>query len=301
MSGLIAGRARHLRPAGRSLGALVLAVVATTATQTALARPALAQDLRLISSSRRATVPVQSLETRIQYIAGRLSLRAGGPGRAYALTARYDDERFRLLEEYDPPRLTLGLEGSRGMRSGLRLGESSGTFDVRLGPDIPMRLAIEFGAGQADLDLGGLNLESLKVSTGASETRLVVSQPTAQSFERAELEVGAAEFEALELGNLQARRIDVAAGIGELVLDFSGQLIAQTQLHLSLGLGDLELRIPKGVGVRVTHDAFLASVDLPEMNERDGVWYSPNWSNAEQRIEVDLDAAFGEVRLVWLR
>jgi hypothetical protein len=164
-----------------------------------------------------------------------------------------------------------------------------------------MRLQIEFGAGEGWLDLGGLHLDELQLSTGASTTHLTVSRPTAQPFDRADFEVGAAEFEALELGNLQVRRLDVAAGVGDLVLDFSGQLLPQTELHLSLGLGNLELRIPDGVGVRVNHDSFLASLDLPGLNENGGAWYSPNWYEAERRIDIDLDAAFGEVSLVWLR
>ena len=277
---------------------LIIAALMGLASASGLA----AQDWRTVAASHLTTG--EPMRAEVRYSAGFLRLGAGDAGRAYALTVRYDEERFDLVNEFTDQRLRVGVSGSvRGLGS-LKLDDDAGELDLRLDPDTPLYLDIEFGAGKGDIDLGGLNLTNLKLTTGATETRVSVSAPTARAFAQAEFEVGAADFEARQLGNLRAHRLEIAAGVGDVRLDFSGAGdTGQTpmEVRVSLGIGALELRIPTDVGVRIERDAFLTSMDLPDMNERDGAWYSENWDSAARRIDFEIEAAFGDVELVWLR
>ena len=56
--------------------------------------------------------------------------------------------------------------------------------------EVPLRLRVETGAADADLDLGGLRLVELRLRTGASETRIAL--PAAAGFTRVDAEGGAA-------------------------------------------------------------------------------------------------------------
>jgi hypothetical protein len=237
---------------------------------------------------------------RVSFAAGTLDLRPGGPGQLYEMELRYRDDQFRPLQEYRRGELELGLE-SRGGNINLGGSRDGNEMELLLGTDVPLELDIEFGAGEGTMDLGGLRLARLELAAGASETTVDVSAPNRERMEEATFEVGAAEFTALRLGNLNASRITLDAGVGDVTLDLSGGDARNTQVEVSMGLGALELRFPREVGVRIEKDSFLTSMDTPEMVKRDGVWYSGNWDEAERRVHVELDAAFGSVEVVWLR
>jgi hypothetical protein len=64
------------------------------------------------------------------------------------------------------------------------------TWTMGVTADVPLRLRVESGAADADLDLSGLRLAELRLRTGASETR--VTLPAAAGFTRVDAEGGAA-------------------------------------------------------------------------------------------------------------
>jgi hypothetical protein len=163
-----------------------------------------------------------------------------------------------------------------------------------------MNLTLEFGAVRADLDLGGLDLRGLELTTGAADARMDVSRANPSEMDRAEIKVGAAEFTARNLGNLNARYIEVKAGVGDVHLDFGGEWRRDAEVSVEMALGALELRFPRGVGVRLVKDSFLTSLDAQEMVKRGDTWYSLDWETAERRITVEVDAAFGGIDIVWV-
>lgn len=280
-------------------GLLTRGLVAATCLLAVNAVPAAGQEWRTVNASRQAAGE-SGVETRINYAAGTLNLRPGSRGQLYAMELRYRDDQFRPLQEYRDGELELGLE-SRGRNINLGGSDRGNELDLLLGTGVPMALDVSFGAGRGMLDLGGVRLTRLDLATGASETTLDVSSPNPEGMEEAALEVGAAEFTGLRLGNLNARRISLDAGVGDVTLDFSGGEVVETDVEVSMGLGALELRFPTGVGVRIEKDSFLTSMETPEMVKRDGVWYSRNWDDATRRIRLEVDAAFGSVEVVWLR
>src|SRR5690606_21704264 len=174
-------------------------------------------------------------------------------------------------------------------------GLEGGAMEVELAPAVPMELDIRFGAGRADLDLGGLALTELRVQTGASETRLDVSRPNPVPLRQAELHVGAADFDARRLGNLNARSIEVNAGVGDVTIDLAGEWREDGTVEVRMGLGSLQLLVPEGVGVRLQRETLLTSLDAEGMVERGEDLYSSDWDAADRRITVRIGAAFGKV------
>ncbi len=174
-------------------------------------------------------------------------------------------------------------------------------MDLMLSREIPMDLDLEFGAVRADLDLGGLSMTGLSLSTGASESTVDISTPNPVAMRTASFEVGAADFTVRHLGNLNARRIEVDAGVGDIALWFTGAWEQEAQVAIDMGLGALELRFPEGLGVRLSKDSFLTSLDSEGMVKRGDAYYSLDWETADRRINVDLNAAFGSVRVMWVR
>jgi hypothetical protein len=267
---------------------------------TALPSLALGQSWRDVSMSRQASGE-DELDVEVVYGAGRFKVRAAEGRHLYRMQLRYDEDMFEPDVEYDHGRLHLGVDHigmGRSRRSDR--GGNGGEMDLELGRGIPMHLDLAFGAVRAELDLGGLSLLDLDLSTGASESTVDVSEPNPVPMRVANFEVGAADFEARDLGNLNARRIDVSAGVGEVTLWFTGEWRQDARASLKIGLGSLELHFPEGLGVRINKNSFLTSFDSQGLVKRGDSYYSLNWDDADRKVSIDLDAAFGSVRVLWV-
>lgn len=276
----------------RSLGALAVALAAVVG----LPGPAEAQTWSTMQLSRQLQAE-ESLQVSVRYGAGRFQVGPVDSRHLYQIRLRYDEEAFEPIHEYRDGRLRLGVEGS-GRRTTLRRGDSEGELELRLSRDVPMDVEMEFGAVRAELELGGLRLRNLKLTTGASDARLVVSQPNPIQMDRAHIQVGAAAFNAQQLGHLRAREVEVEAGVGDVRLGFQGLDRPDTRVKVSMGLGSVEIRVPRGVGVELSRSTFLTSVNAPGLDRRGDVFVSSDWDRAERRIRIEVDAAFGSISIL---
>jgi len=269
--------------------ALMLVAAATPAASGA--------QMRTVSMSRQLE-DEDEVRVAVEYGAGRFTVRPMDSGLLYRMNLEYDEDRYEPVVEYARHRLRVGVESIRG---GIRGRDSEGgRLDLELARGVPMDLDLEFGAVRADVDLGGLALTRLELSTGASESVIDVSEPSPSGMELARFEVGAAEFTARRLGNLNAERIEVDAGVGSLTLWLDGEWRRDARVGIDMGLGSLELRVPEGLGLQLRKDSFLTSLDSEGLVKRGETYESLNWANATRRVTIDLDAAFGSVNVVWV-
>jgi hypothetical protein len=257
-----------------------------------------AQSWRTVTNSRQAGSEGE-VDVRIKYAAGQFEVRPAERGLLYRMELTYDEDHFDPLSSFRNGTLELGIDG-RSRNFDLD-DDNESRMDLELGRGVPMDLRMEFGAVQADVDLGGLSLTRLQLTTGASESRIDVSEPNPEAMRRAEFEVGAASFTATNLGNLNAEILDVDAGVGDLELEFSGDWRRSARVNVDMGLGSLTLIFPRDVGVRLEKDTFLTSLDADEMTKRGDYYYSANWESAHIQIDVTVDAAFGGIDVEWVR
>lgn len=90
-------------------------------------------------------------------------------------------------------------------------------WDMRLNANIPTALTLQMGANKTEADLHDLRLTSLKVETGASETRIRLP---AQGRLRADFSLGAASLK-LTVPEGMAARIRATTGAATLSVDTS--------------------------------------------------------------------------------
>jgi hypothetical protein len=88
-------------------------------------------------------------------------------------------------------------------------------WDVRLNSDIPISLRLDTGAAKADLDLSTLRLTALKLSTGASETRVTLP---AHGRLPANFELGAASLMIIVPEGVAAR-VQVSQGVSSVIVN----------------------------------------------------------------------------------
>lgn len=267
----------------------------------ALVAPSLlaAQSWRTVTMSRQLPRASAELRVFVEYGAGQLDIRSVDEGVLYRMNLRYDEDAFEPVADFSSDRLRLGVES---LRRGIEVrGRQSGSLELELARGVPMDLDLEFGAVQAEIDLGGLALTDLSLSTGASESTIDVSEPNTVSMRTASFEVGAAQFTARHLGNLNAERIQLDAGVGSISLWLNGRWQRDAQVTIDMGLGALDLFVPEGLGVRLRKDSFLTALDSEGLVKRGDVYESLDFEDADRKITIDLDAAFGSVSVVWVR
>lgn len=261
-----------------------------------------AQSWRTVSSSRQKW-DEKALAVEVEYGAGRLTVSPADRPLLYQFQMRYDEDSVTPLTEYDrgSGKLRLGME-SRDRKRGVRVRNVSeeSRADLHLTRDVPLDLDLEFGAGEADIDLGGLSLRRLRLATGASDTRVAFRTPNRVPAETVKLEAGAASFEVTGLGNARAQRFEFDGGVGETTLDFTGAWDRNASAKVSMGIGSLKLRFPRDLGVRIVKDSFLTSFDASGMVKRGGAYYSRNWESATNRLTVEVDAALGSIDVDWI-
>lgn len=294
---------RVTRPRGRNtrgvassryLAALiaVLGIAALPAASTARA-----QDWRTLNT-RRQVAGERELRVDLEFGAGRLKIEPAAAGELYHAAIRYDAESFEPIAKYERGVLKLGIEGSgRGRRKRIRDGSQ---LTVGLGTDLPLDLDFAFGAVEAELELGGLRIRKAEIATGASETKLRFSEPNRHRLEKLDLTAGAAAFTATGLGNANAERIVFDGGVGDIVLDFSGEWRGDTRVEVTMGIGSLTLRLPRQVGVHLERETFLVSFDPQGLVKRGNGYYSEGWENADRRLTITVKGALGSVDIRWL-
>jgi hypothetical protein len=128
------------------------------------------------------------------------------------------------------------------------------TWAVGLTGEVPLRLRVETGAADGDLDLSGLRLAELRLRTGASETR--VTLPAAAGYTRVDAEGGAAAIRfrvpdgvaarirsAIALGSsdVDAARFPRSAAGGWESPDFGGAA-NRVEIEVRGGVGSLSVR-----------------------------------------------------------
>ena len=260
--------------------------------------PGVSQERTLTSSRQiQGTQPV-----RVDVESGAGTLRIGtldGGDLLYQMNLRYDEQVAVPVTEFDSAGRTLQL-GLRGRQSGGgRVREGSRT-EVELTREVPIDLAMRFGAGEATLELGGMRLRSLSVETGASETSILIDQPNPQRASLVELKAGAAEIRAIGLGNLRSEHYVFRGGVGAATLDFGGAWSADATANIDMGMGALILRFPRSLGVRIDRSSFLTRFDAADFGRRDGRDVSNNWDTAPHHITINLNAALGSVEVRWI-
>ncbi len=246
-------------------------------------------------------------ETRLQ---ADLDYRAGGlriaPGRAselYRMDASYDEDRYVPTSDFNAARgiVSLGIRpaGEGGLRvvSRRQLRQDA---NVAFSPTVDLDLDITLGAVDADLELGGLSLSELTMQTGASRTVIRFSQPNRSRCQAAEITAGAAEVTILGLGNSRCDRIDFEGGVGKVTLDFDGAWTSSSDARVKMAMGELTLRLPRRVGVRLTLDRFLASFDPAGLVKTGDGFQSAGYDRAERRLDIDVTTAIGGVRVEWV-
>jgi len=242
------------------------------------------------------------LNARVEYGAGSLRIEPGEPGQLYRMNLSYDEARFVPVSDFDASSRTVVLGLRAAGEGGVRVVSSkqlNQLATIGLSPRADLALDLSLGAVDADVELGGLRVSDLDLKTGASRATLRFSRPNGMRCRHASVSAGAAEVSVFGLGNSRCDLVEFEGGMGRVLLDFTGAWTSNAQVEVKMAMGELTLRLPRRVGVRLTMDKFLSSFEPSGLVRRGDSFVSPNYDGAQHRLDLALTTAMGGVRIDW--
>ena len=242
------------------------------------------------------------LTVRLEYAAGELRVAPGRGADLYRMDLSYDQDRYVPVSDYNAGNgaVILGLRpvGEGGVRVVSR-DQLAQLATVSLSPTPDLALDLALGAANSEVELGGLRITNLRVKTGASRAVIRFSQPNPVRCELATIGAGAAEVSVLGLGNSRCDNIQFEGGVGKVLLDFGGAWKSSSRVEVKMALGEVTLRLPRKVGVRLRMDKFLSSFEPIGLVRRGNEFQSADYDRRPRHLDLDLTTAMGGVNVEW--
>ena len=173
-------------------------------------------------------------------------------------------------------------------------------LDIKLSSVVPISFDVELGAGKGDLDLTDLQVKDIKISTGASSVTMKCSKQNPIFADDITIESGVSKFTATDLSNLNFRNLKFSGGVGSYKLDFDGKLRQSAEVQIEVGLGSINVYVPKTIPAKLLYDDnWLSSFNLDDDFEktRGGVYETSDFQKASKRLTIRMESGLGSVRV----
>jgi len=240
------------------------------------------------------------IDVAIEFGAGEIILTSADMAEVATVEVDYDPRRIECTVDYS----VRGGAGRLLVKSELlrkrNVDTEENLWEVVLSNRYPMVMEIEAGACDAELDLGGIPIEELKLEIGAASGELDFSQPNPERMKELDIDAGAASLDFRNLGNANFERFNFDGGAGSFELDFKGRYTGESEISIDIGLGSGEIVLPTDVPVRIEtgEPGWFSSVNLHDdhLDEvDDGVFESDDYNTADVRILLEIDVGLGSV------
>lgn len=163
---------------------------------------------------------------------------------------------------------TAALELSQKKVSGNQ-SDVENNWDVNLSKNTPLALFIQMGAGESKIDLGNSKVQKLEIQAGAVA-----------------LDV--------KLAKSALREANIKAGVGELNLDLSGDWNHDLTLDIAGGMGEINLTLPKGTGVKLETSGF-GSQDLSGLTKKGKFYINEAFGKTNHTLTIKAAGGLGSI------
>lgn len=255
-----------------------------------------AQQWRTIESARQLT-STDALHVKLTFAGGKFELNPLPGNLLYQMQLHYDEQAADAMHEYDAGnhQLRLGMsQANMGFRALKAMKhDEGGSMTVGLNPSVPVSLELNLAGAEAEAELGGMSIKSLKIHMGLAGGKVSFSAPNQVVLDQLSLDVGlgGASFE--NLGNANVAQININGGMGGVSLDFGDRVAHDVKITADVAFGGLKIQVPASVGVTIKAETKMASFKPAGFEKIDGAWVTPNWKDASTHVTIVANAALG--------
>jgi hypothetical protein len=175
-------------------------------------------------------------------------------------------------------------------------------WKVYLTEQTPYSLSLDYGLGNANIDLSGLSIDKLKIITGSADVNVSYSSGIENKV------VMDTFFIKVDMGTVNAKQINLSrskvivadVGFGNMFLDFSNRPSVSNHVIGRVGAGNLVINLPnEDVPVMVKiNDSWLCSINLSKSLKKIGDNKFANAAyakNPKDALTFDLDVSMGKI------
>lgn len=242
------------------------------------------------------------LDASVDLSVGELTIQAGTSAELYQMDVRYNEDAFEpeldLSREGGVARLRFELKGGQGKLT-RKIGQNR--LDLRLNPDTPLRLSARTGVTGTEIDLSGMTVEALDLEADVGETSISMLSPNRASCGDVKIKNGVGSLKFTGLGNLNFERFSFENGVGAAILDFSGSWESEGRVHIQVGVGGVEVLLPRDLGAELrVSKSFLSGVNVSGFHKQGDIYLSDNLDQVEKKISIDVEAGIGGIEISWI-
>jgi hypothetical protein len=186
-----------------------------------------------------------------------------------------------------------------GTAWGALFGGGIPKFDLTLGRDKPYSLALETGASEASVDLGGLPITRLTVKQGAGRATIDFSSPNPEAMTLLDTHAGAVMLEMKNLANANFGEMRVEGGAASYKFDFGGSLQRDGQVQIETGMSTVEVRVPKSTAARIAAECALGHLEIGDgLTKRDGsLWTEAAIAGKSPVLTIHVTVTMGALQV----
>jgi len=231
--------------------------------------------------------------------AGTLVIEPGDIEEAAIVDIFYDTRRVDYLIDYKKRGNTGYLDMESVIRKHRNVDDLDNEWDATLSNRYSTEINFDLGACEVDIDLGGIPLTSLDIEIGAASGTIEFSKPNPERIREISIDVGASSLELEDFGNANFDYMKISSGAASIDLDMRGDYSGESEINIDVGVGSMDVIIPKGVAVSIeTDNGLFSSVDFhgEDLKEIDDDLYeSRDFDDAKDRIIIRVDVGIGSV------
>ena len=214
------------------------------------------------------------------------------------IVVRYIDRAYRVDVDYNESRHKIAIDVEKREWFNKNSNETA-EVRVEFPSAIEFELYSKIKAGEVDLELGGLSLVELTLTTWAGEVVLDFAEPNHKSLQHLEINTKIGETSIKKLGNARFVYAEINGGIGEMHVDFGGDYLSNATALIDLDIGETKVFLPETIGVKTRISKLnLSSIDVGTNFKKSGkYYYSQNYDEAEVALDLDISPGLGELKI----
>ncbi len=175
-------------------------------------------------------------------------------------------------------------------------------WKVYLAEDVPYSLNLDYGLGNANVDLAGLAISKLKINTGSADVNVSYSSDIGNKVDMDTfyIKVDMGSVTARQLNLTRSKLVLADVGFGNMLLDFSDKSNMAHRIKGTVGAGNLIIHLPGSEVPVIVHitDSWLCSVSLCHSLKKIGENTFANAAynkNSKDALTFDLDVSMGKI------
>jgi hypothetical protein len=219
------------------------------------------------------TGKASEIKTDISFVAGELHIKGTDKNLAQCFYG-YKHDFIRPIMKYHEVGKTgyLSIESESLRKKDLEDISDKNEWNLLLNNEISNAVAIELKAGEAHIDMEGCNLSRFEYRMLAGESNII-------------------------LRNTSVPSLYLSVVAGEANVDLSGKWKNDLNANIKGGVGELKIKLPYDVGIRITASGILGEINIPFFNKDGRTYTNDLYGKTKNTLYIDINGGIGEISI----